>query len=295
MGTSACTVRSPDGSRDRPRDGLTPRPVRRCRHHDRRSALVDSGPQVSVLAVQKWPNNGHLIAAVAGLHITNRDAPWVKQGRQPDVMDVTYGRGVWWSVYRPENLTMHDRDDGPGRDGVDFRALPEADKSMDVVAFDPPYTSVGGRETTTIPDLHNRFGLTYAPTTPIGLQKYLINPGLDEVRRVTRPKGLALVKCSNYVSSGKLFPGAFYTLQHALDNGWKLVDWLDYITSGSAQPRDYQCRSCIDGNLQRAVITDGVPTVEDYPCPTCNGTGSRQRAERHARQNRSTLYVLTPK
>lgn len=248
---------------------------------------------MTILAVQKWRNNAALIADVARIHITSPHAPWVKEGREPDCMDVTYGRGLWWTEYRPTNLIMHDRDDGPARDGIDFRELPEADKSLDVVAFDPPYTSVGGRETTTIPDHHNRFGLKHAPTTPAGLQKYLINPGLDEVRRVTRKKGLALVKCGSYVSSGKLFPGAYYTLEHALNNGWKLVDWFDYINSGSAQPRDYQCRDCIDGVVQ---TTDTVTCeLMDAPCPTCGGSGSRARAERHARQNRSTLYVLTPK
>jgi len=237
-----------------------------------------------VLSSQRWRNNGHLIAAVAHMHILPRFP-------EPKVMDVTYGRGIWWKVWRPDGLITHDL----RQDGVDFRHLPEPDHALDVVAYDPPYVSAGGRATTTIRDMHDRFGLTDAPRSPAEMQ-VLINEGLDEVHRTLRPGGLALVKCCNYVSSGHLWPGTFYTLEHALRPGerdtpsWKLVDIFNMVGSARAQPRDRKCRRCIAG-LQE--VWDSIAgTIHTMACTNCDGTGRIVPRQQHARQNASTLYVL---
>jgi len=249
-----------------------------------------------VLSSQRWRNNGHLIAAVAHMHILPRFP-------EPRVMDVTYGRGIWWKVWRPDGLITHDL----RQDGVDFRHLPEPDRSLDVVAYDPPYVSAGGRQTTTIGDMHDRFGLTDAPRTPAEMQ-VLINEGLDEVHRVLRPGGLALVKCCNYVSSGQLWIGTHYTLEHALQDVlvetgpgqselkplWKVLDIFNMVGSARAQPRDRKCRRCIDGTVTHWVpILDGEQGYyRDAPCERCGGTGRIVPRQQHARQNASTLYVL---
>src|SRR3546814_9896510 len=117
-----------------------------------------------VLAADTWRTNADLIADVARLgHL------------RPEwrTVDPTYGRGLWWQSWRPGELVTHDL----RLDGVDFRDLPHDDDSFDAVAFDPPYVSVGGRKTTGMADLHDRFGLTDAPTSPAGLQE-LIDDGL---------------------------------------------------------------------------------------------------------------------
>lgn len=101
-----------------------------------------------VLAVQDWPSNGHLIADVAELYI----APDAR------VLDVTYGGGKWWTIYRPVNLVAHNR----AVDGVDFRNLPHADESFDVVAFDPPYVpggTIADDPDEPIAGYHRRYGL----------------------------------------------------------------------------------------------------------------------------------------
>jgi hypothetical protein len=102
---------------------------------------------MTVPAAHRWPTNGHLIADAAKLHIS------------PDavVLDPTYGRGTWWTVFRPAHLIAHDLH----LDGVDFRALPEPDDAVDVVAFDPPYKLNG----TPTPAVDARYGWT-APTCP---------------------------------------------------------------------------------------------------------------------------------
>ncbi len=174
-----------------------------------------------ILAANTWPTNAELIADAATLHIN----PNAK------VLDVTYGQGVWWKRYRPADLTIHDLT----VDGVDFRALPEPDATFDVVAFDPPYVSVGGRQTTTMPGFHARYGLTLAPTSPAGVQAD-IDAGLAEVRRVLRRRGLALVKCQDYISSGRLWPGTHLTLTSAFSVGFELVDRFEHIGSPRPQP-----------------------------------------------------------
>lgn len=82
------------------------------------------GPIIpSVIAA---PTNGELIRRIAPQYLYGADG----------VLDVTYGLGGWWTRYRPDDLVAHDLK----TDGVDFRALPEARRSIDVVCFDPPYT-----------------------------------------------------------------------------------------------------------------------------------------------------------
>lgn len=176
----------------------------------------------TVLAAHNWHTNAELIADVARLGYLKKS----------DVtLDPTYGRGNWWTKWRPDQLVEHD----VGLDGVLFTDLPEDDDTFDAVAFDPPYVSTGGRDTTGMPEFFDRYGMTNAPRTPAGVQE-LINKGLDEIARVVKPKGKVLVKCANYISSGKLWTGTYYTQQHAFGLGWKLVDLFEHIGSPRPQP-----------------------------------------------------------
>ena len=200
-----------------------------------------------VMAATAWPTNADLIVDVARLgYLDARD----------HVLDPTYGRGVWWKKWRPDALTTHDLK----LDGVDFRDLPEADDTFDAAAFDPPYVCVGGRTTTTIPDFHDRFGLTDAPRTPAALQA-MNDAGLAELRRVVRPRGLVLAKCADYVWSGRLVTGTHASLTAALSLGFELVDRLEHI----GRPRPQPARTRADGEPVR---------------------------QHHARRNLSTLLVL---
>ena len=175
-----------------------------------------------VLAATAWTTNAHMIADVARLGYL-----------QPDdrVLDPTYGKGVWWQEWRPKNLMTHDLRD----DGVDFRNLPYSDGHFDAVAYDPPYVCVGGRATTTVPDLHDRFGLTDAPRTPAAVQQ-LVNDGLTEVARVVKRSGIVLVKCQDYVWGGKLWAGTYKVIQHGERVGLTLEDRLEHISGIRPQP-----------------------------------------------------------
>jgi len=179
-----------------------------------------------VLAAAAWPTNADLIADVARLHL-DRTAPAV---------DMTYGRGLWWARWRPLRLTTVDIRALDGVDYVaDFCDLPFADATFGTVAFDPPYVAAGGRASTRLPEFFDRYGMVDAPRTPADAQA-LIDAGLVEAARVCAPGGRVLVKCQDYVTSGRLWPGTHYTLMTALRIGLRLVDRLEHIAGVRPQP-----------------------------------------------------------
>lgn len=84
--------------------------------------------------------NDALFAKIAALHLPKGSV----------VADVTYGRGVFWKQVPAEHYQVLASDlvlDPKGlrasyiemRDGVDCRALPYADQSVNAVVLDPPY------------------------------------------------------------------------------------------------------------------------------------------------------------
>jgi hypothetical protein len=164
-----------------------------------------------------WPSNGHLIADVAQLYIA------------PDavVLDPTYGRGAWWTQFRPAHLIAHDL----VLDGVDFTALPEADASVDVVAFDPPYKLNG----TSTPAVDARYGVD-GPYVRWQDRHALIRAGIDEQARVLRSGGVLLLKCQDQVCSGQMRWQTDEFTAHAAAFGLVKVDRFDMLGTARPQP-----------------------------------------------------------
>lgn len=187
---------------------------------------------VAVESVVRARENGPLIAAAAQLWIDPHEL----------VVDVTYGKGNFWTRFRPDHLVAHDLDPTKG-DGVDFRHLPEKDESVDVVVFDPPYIAQGGRETSTIPNMLDRYGLVDVPKTTRELEE-LIAAGMKEATRVLRPKGRLLVKCMDYVNGGRLVLGRHFVVATALELGLEQVDeFVHHSGCGPQPPRPRQFHS----------------------------------------------------
>lgn len=212
----------------------------------------------SVLAATAWATNGHLIA----------DCHRLGYLRTSDhILDPTYGKGTWWKQWRPQNLTTHLR----AKDGSDFRSLPYPDHSFDAIAYDPPYVCPGGRKTSTIQPMHERYGMNEGGCadpdfrTPAELQA-IMNAGLTEMARLVKPArtknegGIILAKSQNYIWSGQMWEGAELIREHARSLGLVVVDRLEMLVSPGPQP---------------TVNPDGSP-----------------RRQVHARRNLSTLFVL---
>lgn len=205
---------------------------------------------MTVLAAKHWRSNAELIEDIARLGYLRED--WL-------TLDPTAGRQTWWKAWRPRQLVTVDLYK-PADLRADFTDLPFADSTFDAVAYDPPYVCAGGRTTTGMADMHDRYGLTNAPTTARGVQQ-TINDGLAEMHRVVKPSGIVLTKCQDYVSSGSLWLGTHHTLIHALELGFRVVDRIEHITNPRPQPKRHRA--------------DGTPTKQ-----------------LHARRNLSTLFVL---
>ena len=176
-----------------------------------------------VYAAQRWQTNGHLIADLHRLGYLQDE--W-------RTLDPTYGRGMWWKVWRPVELVTHDL----AQDGVDFRDLPYGDEEFQAVAYDPPYVSTGTTKHRRInASLHQPYGVGDNAHTPHLIQA-LINEGLAECARVAKAKGFLLVKCQDYIKSGKFWNGTYLTMSHGIGLGLEVVDRLEFITSPRPQP-----------------------------------------------------------
>lgn len=203
---------------------------------------------MTVQAATAWRTNAEMIVAC-------RDLGYLHPSDL--VLDPTYERGTWWKAWRPPALVALNRDE----DGTDFRDLSMfSEGSFGAIAYDPPYCAKGGRRTSGIVEMDERYGQEDAPATPALLQA-LINDGLTEMARLIRPKGHILVKCMNYVSSGKLWPGIHLTTAHGMSLGLELHDQLIHV--GKAGPQPARTRK------------DGAPV-----------------RQHHARNNYSTLLVF---
>jgi hypothetical protein len=164
--------------------------------------------------------NADLMAAVAPLYLTG------------SVLDVTYGEGKWWDRFKPEPFTAHDLHK---LDGVDFRALPEADRSVDTVCYDPPYVVSGGHSTARLgPAFQDRYGIgehntgqSVGHAARLGLRA-LIADGLCECCRVAR--SFVLVKCMEFAQGGQFHDIPTMVTNEAQAVGWSLHDRIVHHT-----------------------------------------------------------------
>jgi hypothetical protein len=125
------------------------------------------------------------------------------------------------------------------------------------------------------------------------------------VHRVLEVGGIALVKCKDYIWSGRLFAGTHHTLTHALNVGFELVDRFEHIGNPGPQPTDRKCRTCAGTGYTPSICSHHKVTVHEWNpdrncplvlnprrvCPDCSA-GKVPRQVKHARRNLSTLFVF---
>jgi hypothetical protein len=200
------------------------------------------------------------------------------------VVDFTYGKGNFWTRYRPADLIGHDLYTGPCHDGVDFTDAAQLaavhPERVAIGVLDAPYVSKGGDATSTIPSFNAAYGLhTFAKRTPdlvlarIVAGLIAMHPLLDRYRlerRITR-KGAApeyvparggwlLVKCMDYISGGSVVEAERLILNAAEEIGFERLDRFIHVSGPGPQP---------------LVNLDGTP-----------------RRQVHSRSNYSTLLIL---
>ena len=147
--------------------------------------------QPPVKAINNWPTNGHLIADVARLDLIRRE---------DRTLDITYGYGTFWNVWRPDHLDGCDINPEKSPIGypVDYNALPFEAQSYDVVVFDPDYKLTGTPWNTG--GMDERFGTDIKKNWRDRMAN--ICGGAREAARVA--DRVVLVKCQDQVVSSKI-------------------------------------------------------------------------------------------
>jgi len=138
--------------------------------------------------------NAELFPQVLELHVP----------RGSTVADITFGRGVFWRNVAPDAYRLLATDLGTG---VDCRALPYDDNSVDCVVFDPPYMHTPGGTAHSGHQNYEGYYRNNSITHPD--RKYheavldLYFAGAREAHRVLKPKGILIVKCQDEVCANK--------------------------------------------------------------------------------------------
>lgn len=153
------------------------------------------------------------------------------------VIDVTANRRKMWKGVEWPDVTYADIDPEMNPDILaDFRALPVADGSYDVIVFDPPHLPAAAASAQSHEQMGSSYGLAHAPKGD-NVSAYHA-PFLKEAMRVLRPEGLIFCKLKDFVHN------------HLYQ--WSLVD---FISAARAQPGLTPCdlivkRDPCGGNLK---------------------------------------------
>lgn len=170
------------------------------------------------------------------------------------VADVTYGNGVFWKQVDLSLIRLLKSD---LKTGVDFRALPYSDESVDVVVLDPPYTyNPKGtiKESISVGYRLNESGVSIRTTEDV---LALYSEGLGEAVRVVRHGGTVWVKCKDGIESGK--------------QRWEHIRIFNIAASLGLRPKDLF-----------VLIQTSRPAI-------------RWKNQKHARKNHSYLWVFEKK
>lgn len=128
------------------------------------------------------------------------------------VLDVTANRRRMWAGLDTSRTVFVDIDPAMQPDVVaDFRALPFADASFDVLVFDPPHLPSAAASPASLVQMRDDYGLEHGGRGPATV----FRPFLQEAARVLRADGVVLAKIKDYVHN------------HAYQ--WTLVDWITSV------------------------------------------------------------------
>jgi len=206
------------------------------------------GPDGPVLTAKKG-TNADLFPDIMRLYVADG----------ADVLDMTYGNGVFWRNIPDDKYTVtrNDIEAGRGDHDYDCRELPTTwNESFDAVIFDPPYLYTGGFRT--LRDSIDR-GYRNRERARSGIHgvaavHQMYAEAYIEAYRVLKRKGIFIVKCMDQVMSGK-------------------QTWMHLEMQRLAEILGFKNKDLF------VMVMNGTPTM-------------RHNIQKHARRNHSYFLVL---
>ncbi len=170
-----------------------------------------------VMAIHPWKNNAEMIRDCARLGYLHDE--WL-------TLDPTWGKGNFWTKWRPATLIASDivQHLSPQGYSVDFRDMPWEDDQFGAVVFDPPYKLNG----TPSLDMDESYGVHIPARWQDRMA--LVTDGVQECARVLAPGGFLLVKCQDQVVSGQVRWQTDIVTAEAAAAGCEKVDRLDLLS-----------------------------------------------------------------
>lgn len=157
--------------------------------------VVNGAPTTDLILTAHTGRNAHVFPQILQLYVPTGST----------VADVTYGKGAFW---RDVPNGLYDLRPTDIKTGVDCRALPYADGSMDCVVLDPPYMhSPGGTAHATHEAFESHYGNNGSGNrTGAKYHEAVVELYVDagrEAHRVLRERGVFVVKCQDEVCSNR--------------------------------------------------------------------------------------------
>lgn len=122
------------------------------------------------------------------------------------VLDMTYGRGVFWKNIDVEKYSCVFNDVNPSKGCVheDFRKMSFENEKFDVIILDPPYMfGAGGKDSVMDKQYENGMYRQDKNEKGVGAIVELYRAGMKEAHRLLKPKGTLMVKCMDLIQGGR--------------------------------------------------------------------------------------------
>jgi hypothetical protein len=147
-------------------------------------------------------------------------------------LDLTYGLGVFWKQFTPNQLMTNDRFEVADY-RQDFTATDFDDRSFELVVFDPPFTANGPSKQRHQERYHSHRDQEGAPQNIKDVQRLLVG-GIKEACRIS--VRWLLVKTQDVVESGQLHANVNLALNTLVKSGFNIVREIEYHSNRRPQP-----------------------------------------------------------
>ncbi len=133
------------------------------------------------------------------------------------IVDVTYGKGVFWKNIDVSKYQFTGTD---LQTGIDFRKLPYPDSSIDCLVLDPPYMHGGETIKESINQCYHNKNTSHESV----IRLYL--GGVLEASRVLKKGAKLFIKCQDEIESGKQMLSHIELINIITLIGFKVIDFF---------------------------------------------------------------------